>query len=254
MTRAKVINTAKQADVALLRLEEVPDGIQTVEMGDSDAIQAGDEVFVVGAPYGIDHTLTVGHISGRRQMAALCQLTPIELLQTDAGINMGSSGGPLFSMDGKVIGIVSRILSKSGGWEGLGFAISIKTARSLLFDRDTFWSGMETYLVSGELAKALNVPQEAGLLVQRIATGSIAQKAGIREGSLPVQIGNHMIIIGGDVLLEVQGIRISPDINDTCRIREDMDREEEKDIIRFKILRDGKILDLKARVTGKIEG
>ena len=248
--RAKVINSAQQADVALLRLEKVPFGLQAAELGDSDETYIGDEVFVVGAPYGIAHTLTVGHISGRREMPVICQLTPIEFLQTDAGINVGNSGGPLFTMDGKVIGIVSRILSKSGGSEGLGFAVSINTAKALLFDHETLWSGIDTYLVTGDLARALNIPQEAGLLVQRIAKGSIAQKAGIRQGWIPVQIGNQEIVIGGDVLLEIQGIKVSPNINETCQIRKNTDKKEGKDIIGIKILRDGRILNLEVRGPG----
>ncbi len=244
---AKVVSSAQQADVALLRLEEVPDGLQAVEFGNSDLASIGDEVFVVGAPYGIDHTLTVGHLSGRRRTVGICdQLTPIELLQTDADINVGNSGGPLFDIDGKLIGIVSHILSQSGGSEGLGFAVSINTARALLIDQDTFWTGLEAYLVAGDLANALNVPQEAGLLVQHVAIGSIAHKLGIRPGKIPVKIGDSDLLIGGDILLAVQGIAISPDIKETCEIRENMGKMEKKGELVFRILRDGKVLDLKA--------
>ena len=244
---ARVVSSAQQADVALLRLKEVPEGLKAVELGNSDLASIGDEVFVVGAPYGIDHTLTVGHLSGRRRTVGICdQLTPIELLQTDADINVGNSGGPLFDIEGRLIGIVSHILSKSGGSEGLGFAVSINTARALLIDQDTFWTGLEAYLVAGDLANALNVPQEAGLLVQRVAVGSIAFKTGIRPGKIPVKIGDSDLLIGGDILLAVQGKAISPDIQETCEIRESMGKMEKRGELIFRILRDGKILELKA--------
>jgi len=165
MVGAKVVGSAPQADVALLQLNHLPDNLVVAELGDSDDVNIGDEIFVIGAPYGVDHTLTVGYMSGRRHPEIVCNsLLPIEFLQTDAAINKGNSGGPMFNMDGKVIGIVSRILSYSGGSEGLGFAVSINTAKELLLNQGSVWTGLEAYLVSGPLAKALNVPREAGLL------------------------------------------------------------------------------------------
>ncbi len=244
---ARVVSLSQQADVALLKLQDVPDNLHAVELGDSNLVYIGDEVFVVGAPYGIDHTLTVGHLSGRRKTVGICdQLTPIEFLQTDAGINMGNSGGPLFSIDGKLIGIVSHILSKSGGSEGLGFAVSINTAKALLLNRETFWAGLEAYLLFGDLAKALNVPQEAGLLVQRVALDSLAYKVGLRPGTIPVQIGDDELFIGGDILLEVQGVPVSASIQDTCKIQDKMGRSEKEGYTDLKVLRGGKIIHLRA--------
>ena len=242
---AKVVNAALQADVALLKLEIVPENLHAAVLGDSDQVSIGDEVFVVGAPYGIDHTLTVGYMSGRRKSIGVCnQLTPIEFLQTDAAINMGNSGGPMFSVDGKLIGIVSRILSQSGGSEGLGFATSINTAKELLSDQASLWIGLEAYLVAGELAKALNVPQEAGLLVQRVANDSPGSRLGLRPGTVPIRIGREQLFIGGDVILEVQGIPISSDVKETCDIRDSMGGLKDGERIEMKVLRGGKIITL----------
>ena len=242
---AKVVSSAQQADVALLKLSYVPDNLQVAEFGDSDQVSIGDEVFIVGAPYGVDHTLTVGYLSGRRVSAGVCdQLTPIEFLQTDASINMGNSGGPMFSMDGKLIGIVSHILSQSGGSEGLGFAITINTAKALLLEQKTFWVGLDVYLVSGDLAKALNVPQEAGLLIQRVANESPGHKLGFRPGNIPIQIGRQKLLIGGDIVLEVQGMPISVDIKKTCEIRDTMGGLGNGERIDFKVLRGGEIVNL----------
>ncbi|MBW1766779.1 MAG: trypsin-like peptidase domain-containing protein [Deltaproteobacteria bacterium] len=242
---AKVVSSAQQADIALLKLSYVPDNLQVAEFGDSDQVSIGDEVFIVGAPYGVDHTLTVGYLSGRRTSAGVCdQLTPIEFLQTDASINMGNSGGPMFSMDGKLIGIVNHILSQSGGSEGLGFATSINTAKALLLEQKTFWIGLDVYLVSGDLAKALNVPQEAGLLIQRVANESPGHKLGFRPGNIPIKIGRHKLLIGGDIVLEVQGMPISVDIKKTCEIRDTMGGLGNEERIDFKVLRGGKIVNL----------
>jgi S1-C subfamily serine protease len=242
---AKVVASAAQADVALVQLAYVPDDLDVAQMGDSDDVQVGDQVFVIGAPYGIDHTLTVGHISGRRRSNIVCQqLTPFEFLQTDAAINQGNSGGPLFDIDGKVVGIVSGILSQSGGSEGLGFATSINTAKELLLERQSFWVGFDAYLLADELAKAFNLPQKAGLLVQHVAEGSPGQDLGLRAGSIPIQMGKDTFLIGGDVVLSIQAVPVMYTEEDICTIRNVVGGFTAKSQIHVTVLREGKIVSL----------
>ena len=140
METAKVVSSSALADVALLKLDYKPESLVVAELGDSDLSKVGDQVFVVGAPYGVNHTLTVGHISGRRKLKVFTDQAPIEFLQTDAAINRGNSGGPMFNMKGEVIGIVSRIMSQSGGYEGLGFAASSNVTKELLLTGRPFGS------------------------------------------------------------------------------------------------------------------
>jgi len=122
---ARVIASEPRADLALLQLSRVPAGVQPAPMGDSNIVQVGEQVFIVGAPYGIAHSLTVGYVSGRHKPNTIYAEIPLaEFLQTDAAINQGNSGGPMFNLNGEVIGIVSHIISKSGGFEGLGFVVS----------------------------------------------------------------------------------------------------------------------------------
>jgi len=244
-TDAEVIASSTQADIALLKLDEVPEDLAVARLGNSDKVRIGEQIFVIGAPYGIDHTLTVGHISGRRQSRTVCQqLTPFEFLQTDAAINQGNSGGPMFDAQGRVVGIVSRILSRSGGSVGLGFAVSINTARDLLLEQKTFWIGFDAYMLSGPMAKAFNVPQDAGLLVQNVAANSPGDALGLQAGNIPVQVGDETFKVGGDIVLSIQDFPVAHNAGDACAIQDVVGGFTSVTEIRLKVLRNGEIIDL----------
>ena len=206
---ARVMGSAFSADVALLQLERNPVNAVAATLGDSDNVDVGDEIFVVGSPYGLSRTLTAGHVSGRHALNKVSEnTTAIEFLQTDAAINSGNSGSPVFSLDGEVMGIVSNIMSRSGGSEGLAFAATSNTARRLLLEQKPFWSGIEGHLVEGDLARALNLPQPAGVLVQRVAEGSIAWRWGIHAGRLRANVEGEEFILGGDIILRVNEVPV----------------------------------------------
>jgi S1-C subfamily serine protease len=205
---ARVIGSDVESDVALLQLKEMPKGVTPATLGDSDKVDVGDQIFVIGAPYGISQTLSVGHLSGRHRLNTNSQITSVEFLQTDAAINTGNSGGPMFDMQGNVIGIVSSIMSHSGGSEGMAFATAANTAKHLLLERKPFWSGIDALVVTGAMAKALNLPQPTGVLVQRIGDGSVGSQLGINPGTLRATIHGMDILLGGDVILSVNNIAI----------------------------------------------
>jgi S1-C subfamily serine protease len=247
--RARIIASDPAADLALLQLESVPAGIAPVELGDSDQAEVGDPVFVVGAPFGITHTLTVGHVSARRKSnITSAGMVETELFQTDAAINHGNSGGPMFNMHGEVIGVVSHIISTSGGSEGLGFVVTSNVARDLLFARPTAWSGIEGYVLRGDLARAFNIPAPGvGLLVQRVAAGSPAERLGIRGGSVTALIEDEQLVLGGDVILAVQGVAFgSPDAYDNIRRR--LSAIPPGGAIRLAVLRRGEVVELSGAV------
>ena len=252
---ARVIASDVRADVALLQLQQPPKNISPVALGDSDKVEVGDQIFVIGAPYGISQTLTAGHVSGRRRLDKDGETQPyLEFLQTDAAVNGGNSGSPMFDMNGQVVGIVSTIMSQSGGSEGLAFATASNTTKRFLLDRKPFWSGIDGVLVTGDLAKALNLPQPAGFLVQRIGEGSIGSRLGMNGGTLQVTIQGADVLLGGDVILSVNDIDVAvPSAVDSValgegdnydRIFNSISSLKPGDPVVLKVLRAGKVMKL----------
>ena len=244
---AKVIASEPAADVALLKLNgPLPSGAAVAKLGDSDKAEVGDQIFVVGAPHGISYTLTVGYISGRRRPNTLYSgLSLTEFFQTDAAINQGNSGGPMFNMVGEIIGIVSAIISKSGGSEGLGFAATSNMARRLLLEQRSFLGGVAGYFLMGKYAKIFNVPPPgAGMLIQYVAKDSPAARVGLQGGTMRATIEGENLVLGGDIVLAVEEIPFN--IKNYEKIREILSRLDREDTIRVKILRGGEQLELKA--------
>ena len=207
--RVKILASDTRKDLALVQtVRTPPDSAHVAALADSDKTRVGDRIFVVGAPRGITHTLTVGHVSAKRKPEdQIKTLFDAELIQTDAAINQGNSGGPMFDMLGRVVGIVSHIVSASGGSEGLGFAISANVARRRMLESPPFWSGIESVVLTGALAEMFNLPEgRSGILVQRVARHSPAAKIGLRGGVIQAKIGDEELLLGGDVILSLGGI------------------------------------------------
>jgi S1-C subfamily serine protease len=245
---ARVVASEPAADLSLLQLERAPAGSAVAPMADSDAVQVGDEVIVVGAPYGLSHSLSVGYISARWAPNTVYRSMPLaEFFQTDAVINTGNSGGPMFSMTGEVIGIVSHNISKSGGSEGLGFVVTLNTARQLLLEKRSFWSGMEGLMLGDELAALLNVPPSmSGYIVKTVAKDSPAEQLGLRGASEMVTISGQEVPLGGDIILSVQGIPVSG--ANVGRIREALSGLVSGGPYKADVLRAGRVLELTGRV------
>jgi S1-C subfamily serine protease len=146
-----------------------------------------------------------------------------------------------------MIGIVSHIISKSGGFEGLGFVVTSNMARRLLLERRSFWSGLEGHVLSGELAKVFNLPQPVGLLVQRVAARSPAELIGLRPGTIKATIDGQTLTVGGDIILQVQGIPLSAE-NSYERIQERLGRLAPGAEVTITVLREGRQVELKAKL------
>jgi serine protease Do len=245
--RARTVAEEPAADLELLQLERVPAGAGVATLGDSNKVRVGDPILIVGAPYGLSHAMSAGWISARWPANSVYRAMPLaEFLQTNATINTGNSGGPLFNMSGEVIGIVSHNISKGGGSEGLGFVVSINTAKQLLLERPSFWSGLDGRLISGPIAQILNLPQPTGYLVKTVAKGSPGDVVGLRGGAVLVTIMGEQLVAGGDIILKVQGIPVS-DVSDHRRVRDILDTVPPGAEFTMTVLRLGQVIELKGR-------
>ena len=235
---ARVIASEPEADVSLLQLERVPAKATVATFGNSDRSEVGDQVFIIGAPYGIAHTLSVGYITARHKPNTVySEMALAEFFQTDAAINPGNSGGPMFNMAGEVIGVASHNISKSGGSEGLGFVVTINMARRLLLEKRSFWSGMSGIIVADRLARALNLPQPVGLMVQQVAADSPAAQVGLRPGTIPATVDGKALLLGGDIILAVHGQAIGTESYEA--LQERLGRLPPGSLIAVVVLRDG---------------
>jgi serine protease Do len=249
---ARVIATSTSADVALLQLERVPTNAVVSAMGDSNKVDVGDQIFIIGSPYGLSHSLTVGHVSARYAPNSIVSLPgAAELLQTDAAINSGNSGSPMFNMRGEVIGVVTNILSRSGGSEGLGFAVTSKAARQVLLEQKTFWFGLDGILIEGDVAKALNLPQGAGIVVQHVSEGSPAWRQGVRAGTLRTSVDGEDMLLGGDVLLEINGIPVTEAAGTVDQIYASLSQLKAGERLRSKVLRAGQVIELSTSIAAQ---
>jgi S1-C subfamily serine protease len=242
---AKVIASEPAADLSLIQLERVPSGARASLMANSDSVEVGDPVIIVGAPYGLSYSLSAGLISARWAPNTVYKTMPLaEFFQTDATINTGNSGGPMFNMAGEVIGIVSHNISKSGGSEGLGFVVTMNTARQLLLEKKSFWGGLEGQFLSDELADLLNVPNNmGGYLIKSVAKGSPGDEAGLRGGSRVVVIDGQPVVLGGDILLSVEGVS-TDSIANVNKVRDLVGRLTPGTQFKGTILRAGRIVEL----------
>jgi serine protease Do len=245
---AKVVASEPAADLSLLKLDRVPPGSRFAATADSDTVQVGDQVVIVGAPYGLGHSLSAGYISARWAPNTVHRTMPMaEFFQTDAVINTGNSGGPMFNMAGEVIGIVSHNISRSGGSEGLGFVVTLNTARALLLETRSFWSGLEGLSLTDELADLLNLPDRSpGFIVKTIAKGSPADRVGLRGATQIVTISGQEVPLGGDIILAVEGIPAS--VANADRIRQALNHLTPGSSFRVRILRAGEVLELTGRM------
>ncbi len=208
--RADVLVRDPQDDLALIRIHPKKN-VSFLRLGDSDRLQVGQKVLAIGTPFGLASTLTTGIISalGRDVPAGQGEALLEGMIQTDAAINSGNSGGPLLDSAGNVIGINTAILGQTN--LGIGFALPISRAKAMLDDYRAGKSfrrarlGLTVVYVAGDWAEALDLPSQGGLLVQQVNQGSAAEAAGIRGYRQVVVIGNAQVGIGGDLITAIDG-------------------------------------------------
>jgi len=201
---ARILGVDTSTDLAVLKIPRVPEGIQPVRLGSSGALVVGQDVVAIGNPYGLERTATTGIVSAlERTIEAPNGFAIQNAIQTDAAINQGNSGGPLFDRAGRVIGMNTQIASQNGGNVGLGFAVPIDTiapiARSVIEDGTPkhAWIGITGRELTPALAGKLGLEGRRGVLVAEVADGGAAKAAGIvaaRDGDAEVPRGADLII------------------------------------------------------------
>ena len=193
---ATVVGSDVPSDVAVLKVP--PESLTQVALGDSTRLEVGDFVVAIGNPFGLQHTVTSGIVSGLGRSG----INPDgyeDFIQTDASINPGNSGGALVNLKGELVGINSAILSRSGGNIGIGFAIPVNMARGIMDQLIKYGSvkrgllGVSIYSLTPDMAKSLNIPNTQGVLVSQVNEGSAADKAGIRPGDVIISINGQTI-------------------------------------------------------------
>ncbi|UCE31914.1 MAG: trypsin-like peptidase domain-containing protein [Burkholderiales bacterium] len=243
---ARVFASEPAADVALLELDAMPPGRSLAPLADSDGGIVGQQVVLISFPYDLGVTATVGRVSGQqRPPGPFGPFEPLELLVTDACVLKGCSGGPLFDLDGRVMGAATSIMTNRGLPSGLGFIVSARTVRALLFERRSLWTGIGGYWISGRLAHAMNLPQRAGLLVMRIAADSPASRLRLQGGTAPTTVGEQEFVLGGDIILSIQGVSLADPLG-YQRASAAMAALADGDTLRMTVLRGGEQVELES--------
>jgi S1-C subfamily serine protease len=246
---AKVLVADRADDLALIQIDPKKK-VPFLKLGDSDGLQVGQKVLAIGNPFGFSGTLTTGIVSSLGREIRNENSTLEGLVQTDAAINEGNSGGPLLDSQGNVIGINTAILAPSGGNIGIGFAMPINRAKAMLedfrvgksFGRPRF--GASTVYIAGDLATELKLPSSGGLLIQEIGRGSAAEIAGLKGYRDVVQVGNERLGIGGDFVTAIDGKAVT----ESDALAREIARKRPGDTITVKVFRAGKYLDIAVKL------
>jgi S1-C subfamily serine protease len=246
--KATLLSRDEANDLALLQITP-RSKLPTLHLGDSDGLQVGQKVLAIGNPFGLEGTLTVGIVSSLgRSIRGENERTLEGLIQTDAAINPGNSGGPLLDSAGNVVGINTAILGPNGGNIGIGFAMPINRAKLMLDDfqagRKRPKLGASVVWVAGDYADALRLPTQGGLLVQEVDPDSAAARAGLRGGRQEVQIGNAELLVGGDLIMSIDGKPVDRD----DAISRALARKRSGDILELTIFRNGRTTNIRVRL------
>lgn len=228
ITSATVVGADAYSDLAVIKVDTNKERLFPVTLGDSGTVRVGERAIAIGNPFGLASSMTQGIVSGLGRQLPSAELLDTDLIpgfknpsiiQVDTDINPGNSGGPLLNSRGEVIGVNTAIRTESGTFQGVGFAIPVNTVKRVVPELiangkvDYAWLGISTLIeedgfsVAG-LAESLNLPVEAGVLVDRVTIGSPADKAGLHGGSRRVVVRGSEICAGGDIIVAVDGTYI----------------------------------------------
>jgi S1-C subfamily serine protease len=219
---AEIVGVDPPNDLAVLQVDEgrggLPEGVEPIPLGDSDSLQVGQRAIAIGNPFGqFERTLTVGVVSAvNRSVQTEDDRVLRGVIQTDAAINRGNSGGPLLDSSGRLIGVNTALVSPSGASAGVGLAIPVNKLKQIipeLIENGRYphpWMGIEGlgYELYPELAQALDLPVDQGLLIARLYRNSPAARAGLRGATDEVIYRQRRLLVGGDILTAIDGVQL----------------------------------------------
>ena len=251
--KARVVGTDPNNDLAVIQIDVPRGGLTPIPLGTSKGLQVGQKVLAIGNPFGLDRTMTTGIISalGRSIQSENGRIID-DIIQTDASINHGNSGGPLLNNQGQIIGINAAIVSPNDtGNYGIGFAIPADTVRRITdeilklgYVRHAYLGidarGLLSLGDNPGLADALELNTDHGLLVGKVPQDGPLAQAGIHEGTKRVRIGNYVIQAGGDVILAVNG----KDVNSFVELASEVDHHRPGETVTITVLRNNRKADL----------
>jgi len=210
--RARVVGADPSTDIAVLQVKAPSRALTPLELGNSDDVHVGDAVVAIGNPFGLERTVTAGIVSALQRVIQAPNAYSIDhVIQTDAPINKGNSGGPLLDAQGKVVGVNSQIQSETGGNVGIGFAVPIDTVKTVAAQliktghAEHAFLGIRVQAVTADVAKLFRLPASHGLLVASVQPGSAAANAGLRAGKQQVTVSGETYPLGGDLVVGVDG-------------------------------------------------
>lgn len=241
----QVIGKDPENDLAVVQFDPGEKELVTIPFGDSSTLRVGQMVLAIGNPFGYDRTLTTGIVSGLgRPVKTSRNLVIRGMIQTDASINPGNSGGPLLNTNGEMVGINTMIYSPSGGSVGIGFAVPVDAARRVVPQLIEYgkvrrgWIQIVPVQLEPSIVRYGDLPVQKGLMVSKVTRGGNADKAGLKGGdqSNPVRYGRSIIYFGGDIIIEVDGMKVST-LSDLFSALEDNEPGETVEVV---VLRNGR--------------
>jgi S1-C subfamily serine protease len=216
--KAEVVGTDPSSDIAVLRVNTAASALTPLPLGNSDAVEVGDPVVAIGNPFGLDRTATAGIVSAlQRLITAPNRFTIDHVIQTDAPINHGNSGGPLLSSRGQVIGVNTQIETgdTATGNVGIGFSVPSNTVKDVVAQIirtgrvDHAYLGISGQAVTPDVADKYNLAVKAGVVVESVTNDSGADKAGLEGGKTQVVVAGETYVLGGDIIVSFDGAKIS---------------------------------------------
>jgi S1-C subfamily serine protease len=244
---ARIVGRDPSTDLAVLQVKERSRAFTPLTLGNSDFVRIGDSVVAIGNPFGVDRSITAGIVSALRRWIAAPNGVPIDhVIQTDAALDQGNSGGPLLNPRGEVIGVTSQIQTANGS----GFAIPINTVKNVaaqLIAKGVVehpFAGLEVHALSPQVARLFRLPVQRGLLVGKVCHDGGAAKAGVRGATKQVTLAGDTWPLGGDIIVRMDSVRVAS----VDQLREIVGARQPGDSLALELYRGNKVMNVSVKL------